>query len=126
MKKIQIYRFFLLFVVSFITISTTLPAQEENKEYLLMRVFYRTKNNSEIISKMSVVLGTIFPSLSGKIENGDNGTIKVVGETGQILVLHNEVDFFNYMASIGWKLHSSYPIRISDRNYMQHIFVKEE
>jgi hypothetical protein len=96
------------------------------KEYLVMKVFNRTKN-TEVVPSLFIQTGESFPnSMKGKMENGEEGTIRILNDNGKITVIRTETDVMNYLASHGWELFSSHTIQALDRSYVQYVFVKEK
>ncbi|MCB0429287.1 MAG: hypothetical protein H6585_15545 [Flavobacteriales bacterium] len=96
------------------------------KEYLILKVEYRIKSQG-MVDRLEVNLGDQFPnSLSGILENGEEGTIQVNNYQGKKLVLRNEVDFLSYIQSLGWRMISVAPVRAMDRDYTRYLFEKSK
>ncbi|MCB0395658.1 MAG: hypothetical protein KDD36_03335 [Flavobacteriales bacterium] len=128
MSKYSMIRRLLPFMVLLFAVHSygQIPAGEQmKKEYLLVKAEYRIKGDN-VVCKLFVGFGEHFPnSMKGVLENGENGTVKLLLPGGKVTVITEDVDILNYLANQGWTLQSALPVKVGDRDETQYIFYKK-
>lgn len=97
---------------------------QDKKEYLILRATHYLKPHG-METRLEVELGNEYNhSLKSIVENGPQYSVRINNPDGTVSAIKTEADFLNHMADFGYVLDTSYPIKISGKDYIQYILVK--